>query len=96
MGKRDAKAMLVDDIDHARDTPGAYEFVEHRDSGSSGMAFICPCGCGREGYLPFRPESSPSWQWNGDRQRPTLTPSILQVGGCRWHGYLTAGEFVEC
>jgi hypothetical protein len=27
-------------------------------------------------------------------ERPTLTPSILNHN-CKWHGFLTAGEFVS-
>lgn len=70
---------------------GAVEIIDYE--GGIGMAFRCPCGCGRDGYLPIRPpdDHGPSWEWNGDRQRPTLKPSIQQVGGCRWHGYLRNG-----
>ncbi|WP_246176697.1 DUF6527 family protein [Parvibaculum sedimenti] len=60
------------------------------------MAFRCPCGCGSEGNLPFRPEPSPSWNWNGNEASPTLTPSVRWVGGCRWHGWLTDGEWRAC
>lgn len=39
------------------------------------------------------------WGWNGDLERPTLTPSINCVaekdgrltGGCGWHGFITNG-----
>jgi hypothetical protein len=91
------RATIVDDIDDATDVPGAIEFVGHKDAaGTAGLAFMCPCGCGREGYLPFRPEPSPSWEWDGNREAPTLKPSIQQVGGCKWHGWLTAGVFEPC
>lgn len=26
----------------------------------------------------------------------SLTPSIQRVGGCRWHGFITNGEAVNC
>lgn len=41
------------------------------------------------------------WAWNGDRERPTITPSIncrnvdddgKPAGGCGWHGFITNGE----
>jgi hypothetical protein len=40
------------------------------------------------------------WGWNGDRERPTVTPSINCIaekdgkptGGCGWHGFITNGE----
>jgi hypothetical protein len=89
------RATPVDDIDDAHGTPGAFEIIEHADSSSAGVGFICPCGCGREGYLSFTPPG-PQWTWDGNREAPTLTPSVQQVGGCRWHGWLRAGEWVTC
>ena len=40
----------------------------------------------------------PSWQWDGDEERPTLTPSIglgpWATDPARgWHGYLRAGRW---
>jgi hypothetical protein len=50
-------------------------------------------------------ESIPSparWGWNGNKEAPTLTPSILINGGDGnggrveyWHGYLTDGKLVN-
>jgi hypothetical protein len=39
------------------------------------------------------------WQWNGDVNKPTITPSINCIkekdgkptGGCGWHGFITNG-----
>ncbi len=39
------------------------------------------------------------WAWNGDLDRPTITPSInclaekngKPTGGCGWHGFITNG-----
>ena len=31
------------------------------------------------------------WEWDGDLDKPTLTPSIWDVGV--WHGYMRAGFF---
>lgn len=44
----------------------------------------------------FKPQhgAAPTWQWDGNADKPTLTPSI-NCRGC-WHGWLTAGEFKEC
>jgi hypothetical protein len=33
------------------------------------------------------------WQWDGNREAPTLTPSIHVVG--IWHGFMTNGELVS-
>lgn len=68
------------------------------------LAFICPGCIGRGGgtglhMLPVNTTTqSPSWEWNGDLEAPTLSPSILT----KWespketficHGYLRAGVF---
>ena len=56
--------------------------------------------------LPIQNKDSPReiqgvhWNWNGDRNSPTITPSILHWGNGRkllatWHGYLTNGNLVE-
>jgi len=43
--------------------------------------------------------SKPHWSWNGDREKPTLTPSILvykhEGFDDGWHGFLTDGELKE-
>jgi hypothetical protein len=41
--------------------------------------------------------SAPSWTWDGDLDRPTLSPSVNcnGAGGCGWHGWVRAGVFVE-
>lgn len=72
--------------------PGAVEF---RGEPPTAVFYACPCGCGTVGYLRLRPPESPrpSWAWNGDRQRPTLHPSIHHVG--HWHGWLRDGVFVQ-
>lgn len=68
------------------------------------LMFVCP-GCvagGPEGYqgihlLPVNCSDvkNPSWEFNGDLEKPTLSPSILTKGGyvevC--HSFLTDGVF---
>lgn len=34
------------------------------------------------------------WGWDGNKEKPTLTPSIHDVG--YWHGFLTAGKLQSC
>ncbi len=34
------------------------------------------------------------WGWDGDEEKPTLTPSIDAPG--EWHGYLRAGMLESC
>lgn len=74
------------------------------------LMFVCP-GCiagGPDGYegiheLPVNsPNATPSWDWNGSLDRPTLKPSILTHSSetpdqvkifARCHSYLTEGNF---
>lgn len=37
---------------------------------------------------------SPMWWWDGNREAPTLEPSILAVD-TGWHGWMRAGVLVE-
>lgn len=75
--------------------------VDAPDGNIVGLNFGCPCGCGRVYGATFKPHKpTGGWDWNGDREKPTLTPSL----GCyedrgsayHWHGYLTAGVFTAC
>ena len=34
-----------------------------------------------------------SWEWDGNREAPTISPSV-NCGGCGWHGWIKAGEFI--
>jgi hypothetical protein len=63
------------------------------------LDFVCPrsgkyCGFIAIGY-PDKPASTPSWQWDGNLESPTLKPSINCISGCGWHGYLTNGEWKD-
>lgn len=92
-------AKMVDDIDAPDAGAGAFEFFSAGDVPHAGLMFNCPCGCGRQGDLGFRPVcSNPAWDWNGNFDRPTLKPSvrILNPDGTEhWHGWLTAGTWVS-
>jgi hypothetical protein len=77
--------------------PGlASYYVRELDGPAAGIIFACP-GCGELSSCGFTPiDQRPRWTWNGDRAKPTLSPSILAdpaKGGCGWHGFLTAGRF---
>lgn len=34
------------------------------------------------------------WGWDGNEDKPTLTPSIQTIG--HWHGFLRAGRLESC
>jgi len=67
-----------------------------------GVSFDCPCGCGTRCFVPFSNPidggidyagGGPAWNRTGETfEDMTLTPSILRLHGCGWHGFLTNGE----
>lgn len=89
-------ATRVDEIDDVRATPGAFEYFVSGDDKVTpkGIIYCCPCGCGVTGALDFRPHESPSWDWDGNRDKPTLSPSVHHVG--HWHGWLRNGVWESC
>lgn len=70
--------------------------------------FDCPSGCGEFICVNVEPamdggpryDGTPNakyWQRRGDTfENLTLTPSILRMGGCGWHGFVTNGEIRTC
>jgi hypothetical protein len=90
-------------------TSGKFDIVETTVGGYPGatarLIFVCPFGktCG----LLLAPQPIPRssedrlfvWGWDGNSERPTLTPSINCIaekdgkptGGCGWHGFITDG-----
>lgn len=80
--------------------PGDFIFTYNKEDQIVGMVEMCPCGCGATGGIRFDTgepnQPHPKWSWNGSKEKPTLTPSILRTGGCRWHGFLTDGVFRSC
>lgn len=78
--------------------------VKDGDITYDALMFVCP-GCidgarpERENYfgihlLPVNSEvKTPSWDWNGDLEKPTLKPSIKTQGYSLCHSYLTDGVF---
>ena len=94
---------LVEKYDDLK-KPGDFLFTtRHGSEAPAGMMFCCP-GCGTIGHLRIYPDDAvdghdmehPSWRWNGNRNEPTLTPSIQKTSGCLWRGYLRAGVFEPC
>lgn len=98
------RAIVVADIEGA---PAGAIQPEGSDP-SKGIFYICPCGCGRMGYLGFRglsPPGHPTWIPSGPIERLTLEPSVLKFNideagkrlpGEHWHGWLRNGEWVAC
>jgi hypothetical protein len=59
------------------------------------LLYGCPNGRGSCG-VPIQPsppnQAGCSWNWDGNTDAPTLTPSINCIAGCGWHGFMTKGE----
>ncbi|WP_103173759.1 DUF6527 family protein [Paracoccus sp. SY] len=89
------RAIRQPDITALRTEKIAGSFVHH----GSGIAFICPCGCARESYLP-KDEGDrigPAWTFSGTEDAPTVRPSVFNSGmPCQWHGWLTDGDWQSC
>lgn len=73
--------------------PGSAKWGTDQNGKIASLSFICPCGCRAVCAVPVYPGG---WVWNGDLEKPTLTPSIQILNPCRWHGYLKAGVFEPC
>lgn len=69
------------------------------EEGMRRISFLCPCGCGSFAGVRVRDDGvndGKAHGWNRSEDKPTTTPSILLIGGCNWHGYLTDGVFKSC
>lgn len=85
------KATIYDSFEDLSENgvPGAIHYLD------SGLAIRCP-GCGKESCLPTEPGMAHQWNWDGNKESPTLTPSVHSVGCCGWHGYLRKGIWESC
>lgn len=116
---RNVRAVEVPHIGDIKN-PGQFAFtgIGGLAGGPYGMVFSCPCGCGVESSIAFdnRPaewiSKTPerlAWHWDGNRENPTLSPSLHKPSDCLlgsdlgtmqphpgWHGFLRAGIFQEC
>lgn len=85
----DRNAMVRDAV------PGSFWIGRPDPVGDQPFWFICPCGCGDRRVLTvgngFKPDTAPSWRWNGLTDAVELTPSVNMQG--HWHGWLRAGEW---
>lgn len=73
---------------------GDYQFTKDEATGQRWFWFKCPGSCGQVSAIALRPvvkASGHSWEFDGNEDAPTLSPSINHVG-C-WHGFLRGGVF---
>lgn len=61
------------------------------------LSFYCP-GCEREHDISIGENPGPEWYWDGDRENPTIKPSIMvNRGGAnpifpQCHSFITSGQ----
>jgi len=85
-----------------RDTtaPEGVMFILDIDDGAiipQAVAFLCPCGCGIEIYLPVDGSNvETKWSLSLNDGTPTITPSVAMRGGCMSHYFITRGEVRWC
>jgi hypothetical protein len=94
----------------AQEHPGDFSYAgsdflnnhaEHEIQKYRSLLFRCPL-CNEEHGVSIKPASTTGWDWNGNVERPTLSPSIQILGhgkpgteGCRWHGFLRDGVWYD-
>ena len=70
------------------------------DGPPQGLFTLCPF-CGKLGTIAFQGSGIPDrkeWHWNGDADRPTLSPSVhsmIAEGGCGMHVWVTNGQIID-
>jgi Family of unknown function (DUF6527) len=80
--------------------PGYFQiFLGPADSGWY-FQCNCPCGCKYGDIVPIELEGEDTWHrtgwhWDGDLERPTLTPSLRRTGtACKIHFNVTKGQYI--
>lgn len=59
--------------------------------------FPCPCGCGEITKLSLAQTARPRWKAEIDwLNRPTISPSIRQLSGCKSHYWIKEGSIEWC
>ena len=105
MPTREARTAVVSGTVRLSTMRAAIRHVNDHGHEYDALGFVCP-GCvellseaGRLAsglhVLPIEPDRNGLfWEWDGNLEAPTLTPSILtHIGDKACHSYLTAGVF---
>ena len=89
-------ARRVADYD-ACEHPGDFFLTTPDAEGVRRLSFLCPCGCCSLCGIRIKTgeKTAAAWQWDGNEDKPTTTPSI-NINRGHWHGYLTSGVFRSC
>lgn len=82
----------------AHERPGDFSFAMHSEGASGLLVFRC-LRCAETHAVSIRrgQKIADSWEWNGDMEKPTLSPSIninRLPTSCGWHGWLRDGVWI--
>ena len=73
------------------------EMIIVRDGVDKWACFNCPGGCGETIKLCLSKKQKPSWAAAPDwLKRPTISPSVRQMNGCRCHFWIRRGRIDWC
>lgn len=75
--------------------PGDFTYI-WKDSKPDQIIFAnAGCKFGKcDVRLTEGPAVHPRWHWDGNLEKPTLTPSVGCDKRCGWHGHITNGEIL--
>lgn len=95
MNTNSCDMVRVSSDDAVQDGPPGAFYIETFEGGQRVMWHKLPDG--NVGWLRLRPlvaGEHPSWEWDGNQDKPTLTPSVHLPG--RWHGWFRDGRMESC
>lgn len=83
------------------DQPGFYQIFLGPASSGWYFKWNCPCGCGFVGTVPLNLTTDPAncragshrWEWDGNLEHPTVSPSFKSTLPCGSHFNLNAGVY---
>ena len=81
---------------------GVLYIVDHDEQKEQYIEFNCPCGCGNVVWIPYyklgqQKEEYPSWGFQEQNGKITLSPSILSSGfPCRSHYFIRENRIQWC
>jgi Family of unknown function (DUF6527) len=85
--------------------PGHFTFSSPDADGTRYLHMVLPSSRERGSVcaIPVKqgPKTNGAWAWDGNVEKPTITPSIFHdyhspSSDHAWHGWLKAGQFVGC
>lgn len=100
------RAILYQDRNQLRadKVSGSIWFSDAQRDRVCSMWFWCPSGSGQLCRITVGIEhkshiNSPTWNWNGNEENPTLSPSVNNLPSevtPGWHGWLRDGYWETC